>query len=272
MTTALELTREFMQCTKCFGSKRVRSLVEQWPPRGWAGPDSVKQPSVMLVSLNPGHPVRIKWNGQLRDEPRLFARLRLTKRSFQGCTMGPRAMLAFCRRSYANPAPGRNQLFHRRSIAYARALLWLLGVRGDDAWKTHCWFTDLGKCSTNREHGAYIPVAAIRNCRGHIEREFEFVRPTIIAALGSQAAGRLRTIVAESFPYVHFVHLRHPSGWIRLTDNRQHDAFASLRNTLNANPGEFHSFLAELQEELGRPPTRRVTRSSPAPLLPACGT
>jgi hypothetical protein len=99
------------------------------PPRGWAGPDRSSSPSVMLVSLNPGHPLRLPEKyGTGWNELALLRRHELVAdASSEGGVVVARRRTAvtraaakdvadICWRSYSSSTAARGHLFHRRSV------------------------------------------------------------------------------------------------------------------------------------------------------------
>jgi hypothetical protein len=277
MTTSVKLTQEFMGCTTCFRGNPVAGMLPLWPPRGWAGPAEVASPSVLVVSLNPGHPLKVPRHGEEWDEEALLSRYGLLvsqtaaaaernvlERSARVSTAAAEDVLALCRRSYLAPTRARDHLFHRRSIAYARALLWLLGV--DDEWANHCWFTDLVKCSTRQESGKPLPPKAIANCAVHLKRELVFVQPSIVAALGVAVEKPLQRALEEGACNAPVVRLLHPSRWRKLTTERQGKSFQKLQGLVrDPKSPAFVEFLKALQRELTGTVGRAHQRPSRAP-------
>lgn len=216
----------------------------------------------MLVSLNPGHPLQIAAkHGDGWDEESLLSQHGLTATTMStpsrvGLLRRKNAskaaaidVLNLCRRSYWEPTGASDHLFHKRSVAYARALLWVLGVEED--WKAHCWFTDLVKCSTVKESGQNLPAGAVTNCAQHLQKELEFVRPSIVAALGINVEAPLRQALELAGSAASVVRLLHPSRWRRLTTERQQQSFLGLSDLKrDPNSRSFRKFLAALQEEL----------------------
>jgi hypothetical protein len=264
----LDLTMTFMRCATCFGSSSsVPDLSPLWPPRGWAGPPELRAPTVLVVSLNPGHPLSIPTKyGVGWDEAKLLHDHGL---GAQATIEGPEAVVRrrtavtreaaqavvdICWRCYDGPTPARDHLFHRRSVAYARACLWLAGV--DEDWRAHCWFTDIVKCSTTTESGTGLPEAAITNCRRHLVREIEVVQPKIIAVLGHQAVPPTKAAALEAGSQAMPVVFRHPARWRRLTDDIHMRSFRRIPKapSRREDSAEFRGYLKRLQDELEKPP------------------
>jgi hypothetical protein len=278
MTTSVKLTQEFMGCTTCFRGTPVAGMLPLWPPRGWAGPAKVTSPSVLVVSLNPGHPLKVPHHGEGWDEEALLSRHGLLvsrtaaaaadrivlERAARVTTAAAEEVLALCRRSYLAPTRARDHLFHRRSVAYARALLWLLGV--DDEWANHCWFTDLVKCSTRQESGKPLPPKAISNCAVHLKRELVFVQPSVVAALGVAVERPIRRVLKEGACKAPVARLLHPSRWEKLTMERQRKSFQKLKGLVrDPKSSAFVEFLEALQQELTGTEGRSHQRPRRAP-------
>lgn len=262
-TSASKLTEDFMRCSACFGDPPIPGLLPLWPPRGWAGPEEVASPSVMLVSLNPGHPLKIAKDPRgVWNEEALLRRHGLAmhvnygsdevviRRKTSVTPAAAGAMLELCWRSYRTPTSARDHLFHRRSVAYARAALWLCGV--DSKWESHSWFTDLVKCSTVSESRQALPKGAILNCRAHLSRELDFVQPSAILALGAQAYKHVTEQLKGLKRSIPVLRVLHPARWRKLTDERQLQSFkgAKLSESREADSSAFREHLAKLQAEL----------------------
>jgi uracil DNA glycosylase superfamily protein len=265
-----DLTKEFMRCARCFEQgHEVGGLSPLWPPRGWAGPDTLTPPVLLVVSMNPGHPLQLApQHGAGWDELALLRRHHLlgdvlvdggevvVRRRLAVTTQAARDVAAFCWKSYDTPTGARDHTFHRRSVAYARACLWLLGAEGDE-WREHCWFTDAVKCSTSVETNVGVPDGAVTECRRHLVREIDMIRPAVILALGGDAkrAVDAATVGGKVKPRV--VQFLHPARWRKLTSDRQMLGFST--SGLTAGPRtpdspQFRSYLAQLQAELERKP------------------
>lgn len=215
-TPRRELTQfisDVTACQRC--TKRWPGVLNQepMPPRGFAGSLDVLAPvPLMLVSLNPGHPLPAEealWSGKPFDSS-------LGEGLFSQCA------------SYydAGATP-----FHRISVAIVRAAL---SARGDDIpaseWAKHAWLTDAFKCSTPAEVGPRIPERALRECAfgapreadlvpGHLEREIAILRPQVILTLGRRA----RELLLSS-PYAdRVVPFTHPSGAFHRLDSERWD-------------------------------------------------
>jgi hypothetical protein len=181
----------------------------------------------MFVALNPGT--------LLADEAGLYQQKGIWPRQpGQASALGENdaaVILDFVLQEYKSRARSRNRVFHKKSAAYARALLTLLHGRDPGAqWLEHVWLTDALKCSTKRESGPSIPDAAFKNCETHLRAEIALVRPKAIIALGGRAFKRLKT-AALGYPLVPF---RHPSNGCPCLDARSHDkSFQVFRTVLS---------------------------------------
>ncbi len=259
----LKMTTTFMQCAECFKNPRVPGLSPLWPPRGWAGQWSLKPPTVLMVSLNPGHPLMLapkhgpRWNETeildrhgLDFRPGVEEQEVVSRRRTNVTFEAARDVLDICWRSYTDPTTAHDHLFHRRSVAYARACLWLLGV--DDDWRDHCWFTDVVKCSTIVETKTPLPRLAISNCRRHLVAEIEMVRPSVVAVLGQTALEPAQLALNEAKLPAPTIQLLHPSRWRQLTSKRQAKSFRGFPAIDGRSPDsqEFLRWLESLQAEL----------------------
>jgi hypothetical protein len=265
----MSLTATFMRCAECFRAPKAPGISPLWPPRGWAGQSELRAPTVVVVSQNPGHPLRLpRIHGPGWDETALLKSHGLllgadvegphvaARRSSQATRAAARDVLGICWRSYVEPTRSRDHLFHRRSVAYARACLWLLGVDGD--WKDHCWFTDVVKCSTTTEAKARLPARAIENCRSHLVSEIMAVRPSVVAVLGRAAFCPTIRALAEAGSRATPIQLLHPARWHRLTSERQLNAFSGFPAADGRSPTSpaFRKLLNSLQGELRVAPGR----------------
>jgi hypothetical protein len=239
----LALTQEILRCRRCRtdASTFVQGhsvLARAWaPPRGWAGLH-VKRHEICFVALNPGAPL----DGELAG----YESAGLGEDKLEVTAGQALAVDEFCRQQYRQPGRGSNWIFHRKSAALARALLWLLD--GSDpglAPLDRCWFTDALKCSTRKESAPEITDAAFQACRGFLERELRIIRPKLVVALGARASRRLQQagIVA--------VHFRHPSnGCPRLQADSHDESFATAASLLGVRaPDSFREIRRQIHDE-----------------------
>lgn len=221
MSLIASATRDFVACTTCrtkFFHAGKTLLTHRWlPPRGWAGSLVDGPRDIVMVALNPG--------ALMRGELRVYRCAGLPAGAVSPpstVTQHEADVVTFnCTQAYFTSMRSRDHVFHRKSVAYARALLALAlgrdpGIRGV---RDRVWFTDAFKCSTRRESGPRISSAAFRACRTHLDREIEILKPRLIVALG-QRVGRLLADVYQS----RLVTLRHPSNGCPPLDSKEHDA------------------------------------------------
>lgn len=260
-----DLTTKFMRCATCFDDPAVRELSPWWPPRGWAGPERIRPPVLMVVSLNPGHPLSLPAHyGTGWDELSLLTRHGLAaavtkeaqnvvaRRRLVVTREAATAVAALCWRSYTSPTRSRDHLFHRRSVAYAKACLWLMGADPDE-WQEHCWFTDVVKCSTTAESNAGVPSRAVAACRRHLVEEILTVRPEVAAVLGGAVLSPVKAALAEAKSSARVISLLHPARWRKLTSDRQRRSFRQFSPPAPgrlADSEAFSGVLATLQSEL----------------------
>ncbi len=259
-----ELSKTFIKCSKCFDQTEGKQhLVECWPPRGWGGPEDIKEPRLMFVSLNPGHPFPSELEILRKYFPNgLQSRESVTEES-------ARAIADFCWDSYCNPKANRDYLFHKRSVAYAKLALWLLNA-DPDKWQQHCWFTDAVKCSTWEETKANIPNDIYKSCQPHLKQEIETIQPNAIIALGGMAYRKtLETIkningTTKKVPVAKFLH---PSRWHKLyyddpskeQSNKQLPDFLKFAQALEDNKirlDDFKQFRKKIQDALTNSKTK----------------
>lgn len=211
----LQFTQEVLSCRKCRTDNRTfvdgRTVLEPcWaPPRGWAGLEANRY-DIAFVALNPG--------GPLDGEMDRYRDLALSEVNTSVSPTQAAGVEEYCMRQYRNPRRGPSWVFHRKSVALARALLWL--IDGQDPGHSvlqRCWFTDVYKCSTRKESSPVITGAAFAACRTHLEKEITIVSPKLLVALGARAAKRL---AMTDFGFVRF---RHPSNGCPRLDAEYHD-------------------------------------------------
>ncbi len=229
-TVLLALTQQIAACRRCRDDQTTfvggRSVLDpEWaPPRGWAGatgPDV----DIVLVALNPG--------GPLMGELDHYASVGITEGIQDVSPDQAEALATHCLDQYRAPRRGQNWLFHRKSVALARALLWLLDGRdpGVRPWE-RCWFTDVFKCSTRSESSPQIKDAAFDACWPFLKAELAAAKPKLVVALGG--AARVRLQQAGVHPLVSF---RHPSNGCPQLDATFHDAsFKEAARQLRVEP------------------------------------
>lgn len=194
------------------------------PPRGWAGLAGSPH-DIALVALNPGAP--------LGGEVEHYRELALSETNISITCAQAAALEAYCADQYLKPKRGSSWVFHRKSVALARALLWLMDGQDpqelDPSFLRRCWFTDVYKCSTRQESSPTITGAAFAACRPHLERELKIVKPKLIVALGIRAEKRLKMTGVD------FVCFRHPSNGCPRLDAEYHDrSFAAAATRIGA--------------------------------------
>lgn len=219
----LAMTADFVGCTDCYSIDGVSKLlprVDRQMPCGWAGTDEQGPRRLMIVALNPGHPM---WGGSEWHALDLVDESGCRRRDISLGHAG--ALLKFGTKLYVEPGPSANSLFHRRSVAYAKACLWLLGEKPED-WLRLCWFTDAFKCSTAQETKVRIPDEGFDSCGRHLRRELSEFTPELVVALGSAAARAANRALGRRGPSPGkkpaIVRFLHPSRW-RKFDSPAHD-------------------------------------------------
>jgi len=194
---------------------------------------------IVLVALNPGAP--------LAGELDVYAEGGISRDSVPATDEQAALISATCLKQYSSPRRGANWIFHRKSVALARALLWLLDGSdpGRSPW-TRCWFTDALKCSTQREQGPEITDAAFDNCQPFLVRELNVFAPKLIVALGGRAFGRLTALNRTNL-----VQFRHPSNGCPRLDADYHDqAFSRAAELLKVQlPRDFRAVRARVHNE-----------------------
>jgi uracil-DNA glycosylase len=238
----VSVTRDILACRQCrrdpetfHDGKTV--LAEPWtPPSGWAG-NPGGHVELLLVALNPGFP--------LPGEPELPDGL--TEDNVSITSEQALAVTQSCLRHYREPKRHRDWIFHRKSVALARALLWLNDGSdpGETLW-SRCWFTDVFKCSTRKESNPTLTQSALRACRRHLEREIRCTQPTLVVALGNRAWRGLVELQVDRL-----VKFRHPSNGCPRLDATYHDAaFGAAAKKLSVEiPSNFRRVRKDLAEE-----------------------
>ena len=225
----LEITRQVLACRKCrdcpetfLGGLSV--LRSPWlPPRGWAGLPVPGKTDVVLVALNTGAP--------FKNEPAEREKIGIYEIS---TTISPEQALKmneFALNTYQHPPRGQDSVFHRKSLALAQAILWLLDNKdpGESVWN-RCWFTDLFKCSTRRENSPQLTKSAVDACRSYLDAELKACNPKIVVALGNRA---FKHLAGSAYNVVKF---RHPSNGCPRLDAAYHDnAFGEVAKLLNVS-------------------------------------
>lgn len=237
------ITQRIVGCRKCRDDDRtyvggLSVLATDWaPPRGWAGAGHASVEAV-LVALNPG--------GPLPGEMEHYAARGITAATCHGTPEQAETIHQYCLDQYRAPRRGQNWIFHRKSVALARCLLWLIDGRdpGQSPW-SRCWFTDVFKCSTRSESAPQIKDAAFNACRSHLVQELVALKPKLIVALGG--AARKRLLLAGIGPFVTF---RHPSNGCPRIDAPFHDAaFEAAASLLNVSiPPDFRAIRGQAHD------------------------
>lgn len=170
----LSLTVDMMACKECprvFGhSESIHEVKSEiWPhgwipPRGWAGSVERQHLPIIIVALNPGHPM---------DNELAFYCSRGVAPVESGAIplSSGQAIMEWCTESFDNPGRTRDHIYHRKVLAYIRMALWLhfhINKIAEDAlecdWKKYVWITDAFKCTTKNESGPKIPMKYMRDC------------------------------------------------------------------------------------------------------------
>jgi hypothetical protein len=249
----LQLTQQIAACRRCRDDRTTfvggRSVLagegegdgsaSKWaPPRGWAGATG-SSVDIVLVALNPG--------GPLPGELDHYRSCGITESLRSVSRDQAEALGAHCLDQYRAPRRGQNWIFHRKSVALARSLLWLLDGRdpGTRPWE-RCWFTDVFKCSTRSESSPQIKDAAFDACLPFLKAELAAAKPRLIVALGRQVRIRLRQ--AGVHPFVPF---RHPANGCPRLDAAYHDpSFEKAARQLGVGlPPEFRTARQRAYEE-----------------------
>ncbi len=225
----------FVACTKCrddpstFRNNKTVLTPEWLPPRGWAGTLNMGPRDIVIVSLNPGAP--------MRGELAVYAQAGLPAGSLHPpktvTSAQANVVTEHCTGVYFSNDRSRDHVFHKKSVGYARALLTLLDGRdpGTQAVRERCWFTDIFKCSTPEELAPTISNGAFVACRRHIDHEIELLSPKAIVALGGTAKRCLATQYGQRL-----VSFRHPSNGCPRLDAEAHDkAFVQAAKLFNVS-------------------------------------
>ena len=198
----IDLSNRFANCKRCFEDPATfrrdgaTALLTPWcPPRGWGGTTRAGHRALMVVTINPGAPM--KGELPLYRSWGISRGNKVTKRQST-------RLLSHCTQLYTEPAPGPDTVFHRKIVTYVRAALWVLGERDrveSRNWINHVWFTDAFKCSTRSERAPSIPKRALEACRPHLEDELKAFTPSIVMAFGGKAREALSAMAqADDFP------------------------------------------------------------------------
>jgi hypothetical protein len=245
----LQHTQNIIGCRTCLTDRNtflngqsVIPLTGWAPPRGWAGPLN-STVDIVLVSLNPGAP--------LPGEVAHYEQNEIEYANVNVSATQATVVRDYCQKQYSKPQRGHNWTFHRKSLGYARALLWLLDGKdpGETPWE-RCWFTDLFKCSTKRESGPQITSQAFSACLPHLVEEVRLLRPKLIVALGGRSAKALRLLSTQQPAFSSLVAFRHPSnGCPRLEAEYHDDSFKNAARVLDRTiPANFTQIRSTIHE------------------------
>jgi hypothetical protein len=250
----------FMRCTRCHAQPELREWLLRgpdgaWhPPRGWAGSLAPGRRDLLVLSTNPGHP--------LRAEAALMATFPSTVAAAHELSeVHAKQELSFVASMYRQR---RGTAFHTRSVQVARSLLWLINraagvgslvkhVTRQNGWFDRVWFSDVVKCSTALEMGSPgIPDLA-RACRPLLERELSAFTPTLVATLGA-AAGK--ALAESGVTAAHPIAVPHPSGhqWRKITDGSHDDWLQQACSALGLDWSQERRTLQNVREVLLRDP------------------
>lgn len=279
----LQVTKHCIACSKCpldFGNGDglyQHKPDEEWPhtwvpPRGWAGSDDSRHRPVVLVALNPGHPIA----GELATYAR--AGIRPYRDAADVEDSHALAILRHVTNTYSHLRRTQDSIFGRKCIAYIRCAAWILKElfpaaytfdpeAGD--WRDFAWITDAFKCSTRRDTAPKIPKRQLIDCvNTHLPNEIHAARPRIVLALGGGSAYALERsrINWHSPSGPRFVRVRHTSQGCPAIDDHSHDgSFRSIAEALGAKmPGnlvddsEFLAFRSRVQRHLFPAARRRL--------------
>lgn len=211
----INITTNILACRRCRQDPSTfidgESVLGTWaPPRGWAG-EIAKHADIVLVGLNPGFP--------LPNESAKYQAAGLSEANVTPTTEQLDAVFNHCISQYRSPGTGQNWVFHRKSVAFARAILWILDRAdpGESLWR-RVWFTDVFKCSTKDESKPKISRAAEKACIGHLRMEIGCLSPKLIVALGGQTSAALKRAG------IRHIRFRHPSNGCPRLDNECFDS------------------------------------------------
>jgi hypothetical protein len=271
----LQVTKQCIACSKCppdFGNgdglyraQPCATWPHAWvPPRGWAGSADSEHRPVMLVALNPGHPI----SGELAAYAK--AGVKPYRDATEVEDSHALAILRHVTNTYSHLRRTQDSIFGRKCIAYIRCTAWILKKllpaiytfepeAGE--WYHFGWITDAFKCSTRRDTAPRIPKAHLIDCvNTHLPNEIRAARPRLVLALGGGSAYALERsrINWQSPNGPRFVGVRHPSQGCPPIDDSRHDAsFFSIAEALGSNEPskiagdpEFTAFRTRVQRHL----------------------
>lgn len=199
-TTLKNILLDQLNCRDCWGKDIILETPFN-PPRGWACNDDRSQVKILVVSLNPGHPLpeeierfKNKQESVLDEDDLQF-------------------LMDFATNVYKRYSSryGGSSVFHNKLRSYIQEALINCGIidRHDtNDWFKYVWLTDIFKCSTVNESGPNISAYFMNHCiQRHLLKELNYFNPKAIIAMGTRAyKGLIKTKWASRTVY-----FRHPA-------------------------------------------------------------
>ena len=208
MTYPKKLMEECVECVECRDYQDIKGLLEKGQhPRGWMGSrGNGKVAKVVVVGKNPGHALNgamdmsknQKWKNMTSKQKNQYIMKSSTK-TFRDRTRKDK----------------ESTIFHKKIGDYLLRFFELTNVNYVNKKNLHffIWKTNLFKCSTEKETGAYIPKPLRKKCaEKFLIEELKFFKPKVIFAFGKPAFNFLRKTDDWKTKAVYF---KHPSvgGW-----------------------------------------------------------
>jgi len=198
-----DIMSQTINCRYCWDSEFI--LKEPFvPPRGWAGGTDKNKVKLVVVTLNPGHP--------MESEIKQFSKVSMSEKLGQ---YEIDYLYNFATDTFTNPqirGNGRDTVFHSKMKNYmVEALVYCGLVDRKEAfnnWLDYVWLTDLFKCSTKSETGPNIPLNNRIRCQKYLLQEINYFNPKAIIAMHGKARDDLSKISIIKNKLVYF---RHPS-------------------------------------------------------------
>jgi hypothetical protein len=184
--------RDHLLCTGCTPLPELKVKMRDWfPARGWAGSLSLGKRAILVLSTNPGHPLKVEeeiW----RNWPTTVGGADAVSQE----QANEQLKLVWDLYSLPKGKSRGRTAFHTRSVKLARALLWLVdraGKRSVADWRNEVWFSDVVKCSTATEMGSRGIGTLSKACWPNLQQELEQFEPSIVIALGESADNALKS-------------------------------------------------------------------------------